>query len=117
MIRLAAMISSHKLSHFKIESCFRLDNLQTANLSPEGLIVIGQQWTRTGFKEVQSTCIYDDKCSPTDKSVENTLLGNDKEVIRINDGHKEYVLVDPALKLIADQLESEFEDEKTDKKG
>ena len=66
---------------------------------------------------MQSTTVYDELCSPPDKSIEETPLSDDKELIRINDGHTDVVLVDPALKLIADQLDSEFEDEKADREG
>ena len=117
MIRLAAMISRHKLSRFKIEPVFCLANLSVANLNEDGLMMIGQQWTRKGYKEVQSTTVYDELCSPPDKSIEEAPLSDDKELIHINDGHTDVVLVDPALKLIADQLDSEFEDEKADREG
>lgn len=80
--------------------------IQSGHLTEEGLLQVPTEWVAKNYRVLKKTSIYDKDC------VGSSEFGDegDFETIHITDGFEEIVLVDPALRVISEDLEKVFDD-------
>jgi hypothetical protein len=105
LLRLAAVFSHHEREDFGLDERQSEAIIQQASLDRNGLLRVDPSRLNHGFEVLRCDRLYDERCElPPPESA----ISYDPECIHLGSPHRQMLLVDPVLMLIAERLDQEL---------